>query len=282
MNWANRSFDPGHRKAASAGFSILTAAALAISAAQDHVGAVARADPPSTMPDVRFADDSRFVQSFKRLTDADPKIRDRAVVELMGMSADDLPAFRRLVEQSRPLLPNQAEPLRDIVEQVFLAGEKYDVATGETDTSGTQSPYFLGVVWPKTFDMANARLGVPITRRLPGFPSFRYLRDGDMILGVCLDPALPLFQPPNAETHLSGSLAEKLTLVSQTVTLLVLRDGEQVRISIRLAPRPVAANSESAAEAVNAFLAARTRRADDYWNENFEPLLRVEAGINLE
>ena len=43
----------------------------------------------------------------------------------------------------------------------------------------------------------------------PGFPGFRYLQPNDMIMGVLLDPTLPLDQSPNTETHMPSMLISR-------------------------------------------------------------------------
>src|SRR5439155_13577264 len=75
-------------------------------------------------------------QWFADLDDSDATVRELARMKLMGMQRRDLPAFQKLVQDSRPLAPAQAAVLRQLVIHVYLAGEEYD-------TTGTQG--FLGV-----------------------------------------------------------------------------------------------------------------------------------------
>jgi hypothetical protein len=241
------------------------------------------ADEPATQPATRpteFPRNSPFRRWFTRLADPDPRVREQAQTELMGMTADDLPAFRQLIKTSKPLAPGQIAPLRDIVNQVFLSGEMYRDDSGEyTDSNGTSAPYFLGVYWPMPpeFDANEPRLGVPIIHRICGFPSFRFLRDGDMILGVSPDLATPM-----SDTHTVEILKMTLKPVPQpqNVILLVLRDGQQIRIPVRLSPHPQECVPLN--DAIEAFAAARAHRADDYWNENFRPVVEQELVVDAE
>jgi hypothetical protein len=226
---------------------------------------------PSTMAVAQLPVNSPMRRWFKQLCDPDPRVREQAQVDLMGMDADDLPAFRQLVSDSRPLAPAQVSVLRDIVMQVFLAGEKYTAASPvEADASGSPGAFFLGVVWAARFDDVVRRMGVPIDQRLPGFPSYRFLQDGDMILGIYLNPSLPLLQPPNAQTHLRTEVRSILQNVqqSQQIELQVLRDGEVIRIPLRLAPKP-----QAALTGLDEFSVQRNVRVEKYWNENFAPLV---------
>jgi hypothetical protein len=248
-----------------------------------HFPTTARADEaasqPTTEPVAAFPPNSPFRDEFKKLADPDPRVREQARQDLMGMTLADLPAFRQLVASSRPLAPVQAQALHDIVIQVFLAGQKYEVLSDgedvQTDTTGSQAPYFLGI-HTIFFEDLNARLGVPVESRVPGFPAFRFLRDGDMILSVSPTPAGAVFQRPTIETHNMESLIRAITpdsgVPSQDVVLNVLRDGQELRIPIHMAPRPQKLTGANP-DALSAFIAVLNQRSEAYWNENFLPLV---------
>ena len=192
----------------------------------------------------------------------------------MGLAAVDLPKLRQLVIDHEPLRPAQASVLHDIVIHCVLADDGYKVA-GDVDTTakGTEPPYFMGILWSNQLDI-DARLGVTVDERLPGFPSFRYLRTGDMILGIYMDPALSLLQYPNTETHTRDQLINAIGSRPETqdVVLQVLRDGEQIRIALKMAPRPIKADHLNR-EGLKVFTNDRADRADAYWQEQFVPLL---------
>ena len=105
-----------------------------------------------------------------------------------------------------------------------------------------------------------------------------------MILGVYLDPALSLQQDPNAVTQMQQQLIHAITARpnTQNIVLLVLRDGEQIRIPVKMAPRPANAPAD-AAGAMRSWTAVRIDQAEAYWLENFAPLLEArEAAIVIE
>jgi hypothetical protein len=240
------------------------------------------ATQPTTQPSDELAASSPIRGWFRQLADPDPKIRDRAKTDLMGISADDLPRLRQLVIESQPLSPAQSGALYDIVIQSYLANQPYRV-WGNTyaNASGTGNPYFLGIVWTaEIVDNEPPRRGAIIEDRLPGFPSYRFLRTGDMILGVYIHPDRPLKELPNMETHTRIALKTALSnqLEGRDFVLEVLRDGETIRVPVTLAPRPIDADT-LAPGAVQAFNAIRVDSAEAYFNENFAPLVdqNIEA-----
>jgi hypothetical protein len=115
-------------------------------------------------------------QWLAELGDKDQTIRTAARDKLMGLRRDELPQLLDAVKQARPLLPSQASGLREIVQQVYLSGEPYDKLQ-----SG-----FLGVSLLDTIATVDGlpRQGVQILFRWPGCPGYRYLMDGDIIVGI--------------------------------------------------------------------------------------------------
>lgn len=231
------------------------------------------------------APDAPMRRWFDRLADPDPKVREQAKTDLMGISASDLPKLRQLVIDHQPIRPAQASALHEIVVQAYLAGQTYQAMNEKWITASDEdSPYFLGILWSPTSAESDARLGVTVDERLPGFPSYRYLRTGDMILGVYLDPTVSLLQLPNMETHtreqLIGAIGSGPNV--QKIVLLVLRDGEQIRISVKMAPRPLLADKLNPGS-LTTFIADRNDKADAYWQENFVPLLEArDAEVNAD
>jgi hypothetical protein len=250
-----------------------------------QVSAETPATQPTTAP-VAFTADSPIRKWFIQLSDPDPKVRDQAKFELMGMASADLARLKQLVIDSRPISPTQSAALRDIVVQSFLASDEYKVATAQgvvqTDASGTIGPFFLGILWATGMDVeSEARLGVSVDERLPGFPSYRFLRTGDMILGVYLDPTAPLLQLPNVETHNRLALIQAISNAPtvQDIVLEVLRDGQTLKIAVKMAPRPLEVEGNGI-DPIRAFNAARLNRAEEYWNRNFAAMVQATASAN--
>jgi hypothetical protein len=84
-------------------------------------------DLPTTRATIAPPSDS-WPQLFTELASADLQTRESARVQFMRLTRDDLPALRGLVTRSRPLLPAQAAALHEIVQEIYLAGEKYPTA----------------------------------------------------------------------------------------------------------------------------------------------------------
>jgi hypothetical protein len=193
-------------------------------------------------------------QWFADLGSADGEVRDQAMVNLMGLRADDLPALRKLVEESRPLAPQQLVALKQIVIHDFLAGEPYDVKEGEG---------FLGIHLPGIAEEAEA----VVVNRLPGFVGERMLRDGDVILGVVERPEKPI----HSGSELTASLSQ--FSAGQTIHLQILRQGQVVRVPVQLDPKPLDASSQEFRDRMDDFLFRRLQRAQEYWDKHFADLV---------
>jgi hypothetical protein len=217
------------------------------------------ADAPSTQPTPS--------QSFANLASPDADLREQAKSQLLGLQRSDLPALRELVEQNRPLAPAQMAALHDIVVHLYLSGEPYD---SDPDFG------FIGLRWTD-MDMINdiPRLGVPVGTRLPGFPGFQLLRDGDLILGVFLQPNSPLQQWPNRYTTSIRMLQLGIEAAGnqRDIVLLVLRQGQRMRIPVRLRPKMKIPNLAAATDVETYFLQWQ-KKGEDYWQAQFLPLLR--------
>ena len=226
---------------------------------------VLAADAPATAP---VADVSSAVRrDFAELADRDPAVREQALVSLMGMPRQELPAFERFIERSRPLRPSQAAVLRQIVTQIYLAGEPYE-------TNGHFG--FLGIrMLEANVNQTNAnpgpdaqplRTGVVVLDRLPGFSGARFLRNGDVVLGIVEHP----------ELRVAGQV-EFMEAIRQlgpgkSVHFEVLRDGQVIKVGITLDARPIEA------DAGTTFDDNRRTKAEEYWQRAFAPLLKETTG----
>jgi len=211
-------------------------------------------------------------QWFSDLDDPDASVREQARVGLMGMKRRDLPAFQKLVTDSRPLAPAQAAVLRQLVMHVYLAGEPYE-------TTGAQG--FLGVRMQDTsvrvpaLDGADPRtppgtaaVGVVIVERMPGFVGARMLLDGDVILGVS----------EKQEVRMLG-VFEFQTIVQSiapgdTVHFQILRQGQVIHVPVTLDPRP----AESEPVILQRLIQERQTKAEEYWDGTFAGLVKERVG----
>jgi len=208
---------------------------------------------------------------FNDLANRDASIRQQARVNLMGISRDDLETLRKLVETTRPLSPAQAMAVREIVDQVYQSTEPYEPIE---DHAG-----FLGVPLPGpavVIDGAEDEpQGMVVERRIPGFCAFRFLQDGDIILAIDERPIRTRDDLTRIiSAHKGGDV----------VQMEVLRGGEKIEVSLKLDVRPLSAPNLPAAAAAPAvgitiqdWLRDRQRKADDYWDKYFAPLL--DAGL---
>jgi hypothetical protein len=212
------------------------------------------ATSPSTQPDI--------ARWFAGLASPDADLREQSRTNLLGLSRGDLPRLHDLVEQNRPLAPSQMAALHDIVVHLYLSGETYP-----------SDPKYgvLGLRWLYTIDVP--RLGVPVEQRLPGFGGFQMLHDGDLILGIFVQPDAPLQQLPNLETPSITVLRSGIENVGsrRDIELEVLRQGQRIRVPIRLRPRPIEPDTDPGKEA---FFDQWQKKGEDYWQNQFLPLLR--------
>jgi hypothetical protein len=224
------------------------------------------AEPPAVLPT-----NSPIRSWFADLASPDAAVRDKAQTQLMGISRRDLDALRTLIQASRPLASSQEAALHDIVVHVFLATETYEAANDQS---------FLGVRWAAQDEMIGGTeplaTGVSVEERIPGFPGFQMLRQADLILGIIVnaDTPMEMLRPTPLKRALQDAVKSAPT--DHPIVMLVLRQGQRMRIPVRLAPKPRELAREQADPAVEAFLAARLQRAEQFWQDEFAPLLRRE------
>jgi S1-C subfamily serine protease len=149
--------------------------------------------------------------------------------------------------------------LRDIVTHVFIASVPYDA-----DPAGAG---FLGLSWVPDEPDNPQEGGVPVARRLPGFIAYRMLREGDVIKGIA--------RHGREEMVSTSTFAEIIKAIGadQTITFLVLRDGKLIRVPVRLSARPAGNGAMNLTVWLEAWIAENQRRADEYWQQHFAPLV---------
>src|SRR5687768_8761158 len=155
------------------------------------------------------------------LMDADPGVREKSRVALMGLSREELGALAAVVNDFRPLETPLVETLKDVVEHVYLTGSAY-----EKEQKG-----FLGITMPVRMEVGT-RLEVVVESRMPGFVGYRMLQDGDAILDI---EEHPLGQP--AERNVFCDVVRTIR-PGRVVHFKVLRRGRVVRVPIQLDARP--------------------------------------------
>ena len=226
-----------------------------------------QAQPPAAQQPPERPEVAAIRQWFAELADPDAAVRDAARLKLMGMRRQELPAFQKLVQDNLPLMPSQAAVLRQIVMQVYLAGEKYDTTNAEG---------FLGVKMQETSvrlpaadgsEQLAPAVGVVIVERMPGFVGARMLLDGDVVLGIV--------ERPDVRTlgMYEFQMVVKAISPGTTIHFQVLRQGQVVRVPVAPDPRPFEADG-----LMQDLIYRRQRKAEDYWETQFRPLVRETVG----
>jgi hypothetical protein len=187
----------------------------------------------------------------------------------MSLAASDLPTLQQVVKEARPLWPAQVAALHDVVLHVYLAGDLY---------ASNPEQGFLGIGMGAPAFAPNQReageeadsLGVVVLSRFPGFPGYRWLLDGDVILGVKTGHQS---QRVDASQDLSNAIAGQPG--GSALILQVQRQGRVLEVPVILAPMPQAAMPvPGAANRFEAFQAERLHRGETYWDRHFAPLMR--------
>jgi hypothetical protein len=223
----------------------------------------------TSQPAAQPADPAIIKQAIADLASPDATLRESAQVGLMHLKREDLPALRQTLQRSSPLAPSQASCLRQIVREIYLAGEDYR----KEPTKG-----FLGILMekgpPGTVDLQQPNqdgqvTGVIVGDRIPGFCASRLLRDGDIILGTI---------NPSVTFHNFMDLQAEIVRLDPgaVVRLQVLRQGQVIEVSLILDTRPLEAEPGS----VEDFTQGRAKKFEDYWQKTFAPLLKEAVASN--
>ena len=245
--------------------AVITATVVAV--AEDRVPAAAAATQPAaaaaTQPDLGIP---AIKQLLAQLAADNYLTRENARIALMGLKRTELPALRDAVRQSLPLVPSQVTVLREIVTQVYLAGDLY---VADEDGRG-----FLGVhlpFWgrPEERALLNVERGVVVVSRVPGFCAYRMLQDGDVLL------SMPDGQGGAIEFGSTEQLVDAVrsAKAGDTIRFEVLRQGQILSIPITLDHKPFNLTTQ-----IEEFNARRADQANDLWERDFAPLLVETLG----
>ncbi|HEX4054371.1 MAG TPA: hypothetical protein VHX86_08905 [Tepidisphaeraceae bacterium] len=237
-------------------FAITLAAVLAFASPPILAGAASPATQPA---------DAVLVHQLgiwiTQLASDDSQTRQGALDRLMDLNRQDLPALRAVAMAQSPLLPGQVALIRQVVTQVFLAGQPYDFATDPSMGRG-----FIGLSWEGELPIDSPQ-GVIIKERLPGFVGYRMLQPGDVLVKILrepLEPDIPLHQFEQFTNAVRPMQAGEL------LRLEILRYGKRMDISFQLDRRPLKANQEMAV--MRQWLNDRAQAAEEYWTQQFSAI----------
>ncbi len=118
--------------------------------------------------------------------------------------------------------------------------------------------------------------GVLVWSRIPGFVAYRMLQQGDIIVKIIRQPALP-----DIETHRFDQFAQMVGQMhaGDVLTLQVLRFGRPTNVSIRLDHRPIELSPEQDPGGAKRqqWVNARAQAAEEYWNHEFSAIDPIPA-----
>lgn len=203
--------------------------------------------------------DPALVALVRQLGDLDPRARAQARSLLMQLRRSDLPALREATRYAGRLSPEQASALEEIVIHVHVSGIELP-----------RQPWgFLGVelatpgVTPDG-QLVEGEPGAIILSRMPGFPAYEALCDGDLVIGVDQAGEIPVRSGAELRAVISRFRA------GDAIVLLVLRGGQIERVPLRLGARPAVVDQGPLLEALGAFVES----AERYFDASFAPLMR--------
>jgi S1-C subfamily serine protease len=246
-------------------FGLILATVVAF--APRRVAAAAADHGPTTAPATRPSPQSDLVDRARRLIAQlaanDYDTRAAARVELMGFRRADLGAIREGVRQNLPLVPNQVIVLREIVTHVYLSGDLYVIDPSAAGFMGVSMPDPM--FHPEEQNLLDVGRGVPVLDRVPGFPAYRLLQNGDVMIAMSIGGERVEFNEPREIRQAVGSIP-----AGHTITFEVLRYGRLLKVPITLSPKPLAIKN---ALSLDEFNGRRTDQSDEVWERDFAPLL---------
>ncbi len=205
-----------------------------------------------TITQTLHASDLAHLQSLvSQLASDDPRLREKALDNLMYLKRQDLPALRSAALSQSPLLPAQVAAIRQAVTQIFLASERYRV--DPTIPGG-----FMGLHWRNPL-LRPSPDGVLVDELLPGFPASRLIQPGDVITQIIGPPAIPL--------RGTADLVHAVMDMSpgDILRLRVLHLGRPIDVSLVLDFLPLDLNPTD----IDSWIRNRNEKAQAYWNQEF-------------
>jgi hypothetical protein len=202
----------------------------------------------------RGADRHRLQPLIAQLGSDDPNLRESALQDLMNFKGPDLPAIRQAAIAQSPLSPGQVAALREAVTQIFLAAQPYLV---DPDYQG-----FIGIHWGLELKDASP---IVVDERIPGFPAYKCLRRGDVILAFADWPNIPLRNPTDF------IVVARRFMPGDSIRLAVLRHGRPIVVTITFDYFPIEAmaHEQDMGAWLDAWIQDRAQKAEDYWNREF-------------
>jgi hypothetical protein len=226
---------------------------------------------PTTAPATWPSPPAKLVERARhlvaQLAAKDYPTRAAARLELMGFRRADLGAIREGVRRNLPLLPSQVIVLREIVTHVYLSGDLYVIDPNAGGFLGVSLPNPM--FHPEEQNLLALDRGVPIVDRVPGFPAYRFLKNGDILIALTLNGERVEFNDTKELQQAVGSVP-----AGHTVTFEVLRQGQLLRVPILLSPRPLAVTlSVRDSLKLDEFNGRRAVESNEVWEREFAPLL---------
>ena len=187
----------------------------------------------------------------------------------MDLHRRDLPMLRAAAMSQSPLMPGQVDALRQAVAQIYLAGDPFKV---DPDEPGG----FLGIQPPP--DALQQHEGAVVWNRIRGFPGYRYLKSGDVLIKI--------LDRPNMQIHNFSDFVGAVALFhpGETLHLVILRYGAEIAVAVPLDYKPIDINPDN----IGKWVDRREKLASAYWNAEFSMIdpsaapTAIQAAVPIE
>ena len=180
----------------------------------------------------------------------------------MLLGRGDLPVLAEVARSMPTLLPTQRSLLKEIVDQVYLAGQH--------GYSGAGAGY-VGVTLSPVLDVDH-EAGARVMSRLPGYDAIRALELDDLITAAGrVTPESSTLQAVNTVDTLREVLGP--TKPGDWIQVQLERSGVSRNVYVRVGPLPPPESRGPNPEAAQDWMNARHALADRYWKKTFLPKL---------
>jgi len=195
------------------------------------------ASSPGTQPALQNLSprEQQIRQWLSDLASLEAPFRQMARINLMSLKPSELPTLRKVCLQAVPLNRPQLESLKEIVAQLYLAGELEKEC--KLDKEGADNPsgfvgVRLGLGRTDDGERSEAIPGIVIYRRIIGFVGYRTLQDGDIIIGLQEEPGLHMDKLKEF-TDAVGARGP-----GDEIHLHLIRAGKEMVVPIKLDGKP--------------------------------------------
>ncbi len=235
-----------------------TEPAPAIHAAGDPVG------PPTVTRE-------QILRNVNDLNDLSSDRREAAYQSLLNLGPGDLANLTSIASELSPLTIEQSDVVRDVAIHLYLSTVGYDAEPPTSVDKQSCMGITLGQENETTpLEDGKAVPAIAVIGRVPGFPAYAALHDGDQIIAV---------RTPSG----AAGVADFRDFISSSVpgtvvTVIVMREGKLTPVQVRLRPRPFGYSGP--VQGPGSWMTTWKQLGQDWWDRDVVPKLTHPVGIH--